>query len=277
MGREINSLVWATDIDVLGLDHTLARYNGYWVVQSPDNPTFWWGNFLLFDKPPGKGDGALWEALFEAENRHRPEVTHRAFAWDCTDGVIGDAEWELLTRGYELQRTAGLTSTPDRIHRHVRANRDIEVRPLDPRVGHDEGLWEGAMGIWREQPHPGETDEYRDTFLRRRQAGLREIFRQGQRGAWYVALLDGQVVGSLGIVVTAGRARFQTVDTLEAHRGKGIATRLVADAATDAAAAHKIESFVIAADPDYHAIRIYESVGFERTESVVGALRKPTA
>ena len=278
MARSINSLVWATDIDVLSLDHTLARHDGYWVVRSPGNPTFWWGNFLLFDAPPGKGDGELWEALFEAENRDQPEVTHRAFAWDRTDGAIGDAEWELRPRGYELERTAGLTATPDRIQRHARANRDVEVRALDPRIGHDEELWDGAMRVWREQQHhSGETDEYRDTFLRRRQAGLREIFRRGRRGAWYVALLDGQVVGSLGIVVTAGRARFQTVDTLEGHRGRGIATRLVTDSATHAASGHEIDHFVIAADPDYHAIGIYESVGFERAESVVGALRKPTA
>ncbi len=276
MVRPINSLVWATDIDVLGVDHTVARYNGYWVVQSPGNPTFWWGNFLLFDDPPAKGDGERWEALFEAEHRNRPEVTHRAFAWDRTDGAIGDAEWELLTRGYELERTAGLTATPARIGRHARANRDVEVRALDPAVGHDEDLWSAAMSVWLEQPHPGETDEYRRTFLRRRQAGLREIFRQGRRGAWYLALLDGQVVGSLGIVVTGGRARYQTVDTVEAYRGRGIATRLVADAASHAAAAHDIDHFVIAADPDYHAIGIYESVGFERAESVVGALRKPT-
>ena len=55
MARSINSLVWATDIDVLAPDHTLERRDGYWVVQSPSNPTFWWGNFLLFDDPPAAG------------------------------------------------------------------------------------------------------------------------------------------------------------------------------------------------------------------------------
>ncbi len=275
MAVAINSLVWATDIDVLSLDHTLARRDGYWVVQSPGNPTFWWGNFLLFDDPPGKGDGARWEALFEVENRGRSEVTHRSFAWDRTDGGIGEADWELLPRGYEIERTAGLVATPDQIRPHERANGAVEVRALDPRPGQDEGLWQAAMDVWLAQTPPQDRSDYRVSFLKKRQAGLRELFRDGDRGTWYLALLDGQAVGALGIVVTGGRARYQTVDTLEAHRGTGVATRLVADAAALAAATQEIDHFVMAADPDYHAIRIYESLGFERAELVVGALRKP--
>ncbi len=75
--------------------------------------------------------------------------------------------------------------------------------------------------------------------------------------------------------MTGARARYQDVHTSESHRGQGIATRLVADAAAHAASRHAIDHFVMAADPAYHAIGIYESVGFERKESVVGAMRKP--
>ena len=35
---------------------------------------------------------------------------------------------------------------------------------------------------------------------------------------------------------------------------------------------HAIDHFVIAADPDYHAIGIYEGLGFERVELIVGAM-----
>ena len=75
--------------------------------------------------------------------------------------------------------------------------------------------------------------------------------------------------------MTDSRARYQTVDTAAEHRRRGIATRLVVDAAAHAASHHAIDHFVIAADPDYHAIGIYESLGFERKELVVGAMRKP--
>jgi ribosomal protein S18 acetylase RimI-like enzyme len=115
--------------------------------------------------------------------------------------------------------------------------------------------------------------DYHLTFLRRRQQALRDLFNAG-RGSWYVALLDGRVAASLGVVVTDARARYQAVDTAAEFRRRGIATRLVADAAAHAASQHRIDHFVIAADPDYHAIGIYEGLGFERVELVVGAMRK---
>jgi ribosomal protein S18 acetylase RimI-like enzyme len=270
----IRSLVLATDVDVLEPDHLLERREGYWGVHSPSNPTFWWGNFLLFDEPPAAGDGDRWEALFDAEYAARPEVTHRSCAWDRVDGAAGAAEQELVARGYELEWTAGLLATPAQIAPHPRANAQVSVRALDPAEGADEDLWREVIGVQLAQAPPGLSESYHLTFLRRRQRTLRETFRAG-RGSWYVALHDGHVAGSLGVVVTGERARYQTVDTAEAYRRQGIATRLVVDAAHDTAANHRISHFVIATDPDYHAIGIYESVGFERRELVVGALLKP--
>ncbi len=273
MAESVRSLVWATDIDVLDRDHVVERGDGYWAVHSPANPTFWWGNFLLFDDPPAAGDGERWETLFRSEFAGQPDVTHRSLAWDRRDGDIGAAAAELVPRSYELEWTAGLIARPEQIVRHPRANPEVDVRALD--LDGDDRLWDAVIELQMAQaPDEFAHSDYHRTFLRRRQAGLRELFRAG-RGAWYVALLEGGPVASLGIVVTEARARFQSVDTVEAHRRSGIATRLVADAAAHAASHHAINHFVIAADPDYHAIGIYEGLGFERSELVVGALRKP--
>jgi ribosomal protein S18 acetylase RimI-like enzyme len=273
MARLINSLVWATDLDVLAPDHTVERRDGYWVAQSPSNPTFWWGNFLLFDDAPSIGDGERWEALFAQEFGHRPEVTHRTLAWDRVDGEQGAAEHELVARGYELEWTSGLIARPEQLIEHPGANREVVVRALDP--DGDAQLWEAAIDVQRAGSLDNEVDAgYHLTFLRRRQREHREIFRQGL-GSWYLALLDGAVVGSLGIVVTDKRARYQYVDTVAAFRRRGVARRLLVDAARHACSRHAIDHFVIAADPDYHAISIYEGLGFERVELVVGAVRKP--
>jgi ribosomal protein S18 acetylase RimI-like enzyme len=274
MTGSIKSLVWATDIDVLERGRVLERRDGYWAAHSPTNPTYWWGNFLLFDDAPGEGDGERWEALFAAEYAERSEVSHRTFAWDRTDGAAGAAERELVERGYELEWTTGLVAVPDAIRPHVRASSDVTVRVLDPGPGRDEELWDQVIAVQLAQAPPEQTDEYHLTFLRRRQRTLRQLFEAG-RGAWYVALLGEEVVGSLGIVVTDRRARYQAVDTAAEHRRRGIANRLIADAAAHTASHYAIDHFVIAADPDYHAIGIYESVGFERRELVVGALLKP--
>lgn len=275
MGPSIKSLVWATDIDVLAPDHTVARCDGYWAVHSPGNPTYWWGNFLLFDDAPGLGDGERWDALFAAEFQARPEVTHRTFAWDRVDGERGAAEHEFVGHGYELEWTSGLVVTPEKLVEHPHANSEVDVRALDP--DGDDQLWAEVLELQLASAREDlKGSDYHRTFLERRQRELREIFSQG-RGSWYVARLNGVVVGSLGIVVTEMRARYQAVDTAKEFRRRGIARRLVHDAARDACSRHEIDHFVIAADPDYHAIGIYEDLGFERVELVVGAMRKPPA
>lgn len=65
------------------------------------------------------------------------------------------------------------------------------------------------------------------------------------------------------------------MDTAEAHRGRGICSRLVVAAAHHAAQHYAAGRLVIAADPDYHALGLYESLGFTRTEEVAGVYRPP--
>ena len=270
------SLVWATSIDVLPPDRVVERRDGYLVVRSPANPAHYWGNLLLFDDAPAAGDGERWEGLFAAEFAGEPRVGHHTFAWDQTGDVRGAVETEFAARGYDLDLSVGMIASPDEIHPHRRANRDVEVRALDPGSrSADERWWDEVVEMqvaardadrFEEQPHR--------VFARARLAELRAMFRAGA-GAWYVAL-DGDVVaGSMGIVVIAGRGRYQAVDTAITHRRCGICSRLLVDAARHATATYGATRLVIAADPDYHAAAIYESVGFRPVERVCGVSRAP--
>ena len=101
------SLVLATDIDVLSIDHTVTRRDDYVVVHSPSNPTFWFGNFLIFDGPPRPGDAQRWERRFEREFADEPRVRHRTFRWDRTDGETGAVAQEFTVRGYDLESVIG--------------------------------------------------------------------------------------------------------------------------------------------------------------------------
>jgi hypothetical protein len=49
----------------------------------------------------------------------------------------------------------------------------------------------------------------------------------------------------------------------------------VVEAAHHAAEHYRADRLVIAADPDYHALGLYESLGFERRELVSGLCRRP--
>jgi ribosomal protein S18 acetylase RimI-like enzyme len=131
-----------------------------------------------------------------------------------------------------------------------------------------------ALQIASRDPAHGES-RYR-AFSRARQLELRELFQTG-RGTWYVALSPGtkEVVGSCGIVVTAGRGRYQAVETGRAHRRRGICSRLVVEASRHSTEAFGAERFVIVAEAGCHALGLYESLGFERREQVAGAWLVP--
>jgi ribosomal protein S18 acetylase RimI-like enzyme len=270
------SLVYATEIDVLPANRIVARRDGYLVVRSPSNPAHYWGNLLIFDAPPEQGDAERWEKLFAHEFGDEPGVRHTTLAWDRTDGSVGNAREEFVPRGYDLSETVGLVAEPDRLHDHPRANRDVTVRALDPAPGADADLWAAVIELQVEGREEGHTEESYRVFTNARLADRRAHFQEG-RGAWYVALdpATGAVAASCGIVVTDGRARFQVVDTAAAYRRRGIASRLLIDAARHSAREHGAERFVIAADANYHAAGLYESLGFTPQERVFGVCRWP--
>jgi hypothetical protein len=269
------SLALATDLDVLALDRVIERRDGFLLVRSPSNPTFYWGNFLLFDREPGPGDGAVWEALFDEAFGDDPRVKHRTFGWDRTDGERGAAREEFGARGYEVVETVGLVA--DHLEPHPRENREVVVRALDPAVGADEDLWSAVVEVQVAGREPGHAEETHRVFSRARLEDRRRLFRLGRRGAWYVALDPGSgaVAGSCGVVVTGGRGRFQVVDTAVDYRRRGVCSRLVVEAARRAGEDHGAERFVIVADAGYHALGLYESLGFERREHLFGVCLWP--
>jgi ribosomal protein S18 acetylase RimI-like enzyme len=269
------SLVLATDLDVLPPGRIVERRDGYAVVRSPQNPEFYWGNLLVFGDPPATGDGARWEALFRREFAAEERVRHRTFAWDRSDGALGQAAEEFVARGYDLEQSVGLVATAASIRPHARENTEVTVHTLDPAVGADEQLWHDVVELQVASRDGRSSEQEARAFSRRRLADRRALFRTG-RGAWYAARLDGQVVGSCGVVVTAGRGRFQVVDTAEQYRRRGICSRLVVEAARRSTAGYGAERFVIVADAGYHALGLYESLGFEPAERVAGVCRWPT-
>jgi ribosomal protein S18 acetylase RimI-like enzyme len=273
------SLVWATDIDVLPADRVVERRDppdgpGHLVVRSPSNPGHYWGNFLVFDEPPQAGGGARFEAAFAAAF---PQASHRTLCWDVSEGEEGASRAEFLERGYRMMMNGGLIAHPEELVRHPRANREVEIRRLDPAADADTLLWEGslALDIVINNNDPDPIDDY-EPFARRRRQDLRELFSAGH-GGWYVALdpESGSVVGACGVVATGPRGRFQSVATHPEHERRGICRRLVAQAGSDAAARHGLRDLVIVADTDGPAFGIYESLGFQARERAVGVWRRP--
>lgn len=230
------------------------------VVRTPSNPTYWWGNFVLFADPvqPGDVQGrlALWADAF-------PEARHLTWGIDSVDGTIG-AEDDLTSAGFELSRDTVLTATE---LRPPSRDVDAELRPL---AGDED--WRQALEL-RVACAPEDGHET-EAFVRAHVADSRALCDRGP-ATWFGAFERGMLRAALGIVSDGcGLARFQTVETHPDARRRGLASALLHHAGS-AAFEEGAETLVIVAEPDYHAIDLYRAVGFVDRETTVELTRRP--
>jgi GNAT superfamily N-acetyltransferase len=259
---EVTSLGFRTDLTVLGLGgSTIERDERHVVVRTPGNPTYWWGNFVLFADPVGRGEVAERLALFA---RAFPGAAHVAWGVDSTDGTAGDEE-TLAAAGFAVSRDAVLTAA--RLTSPERAV-DAELRPLrgDPD-------WRQSLELHVACSDPDD-DAVTEEFLGRQVAAARALAERGH-ASWFGAFDGGRLLSSLGIVPDGrGLARFQSVETRPDARRRGLASALVHHAG-QLALRSGARQLVIVADPGYHAIGIYRSLGFGESETQVRLTRRP--
>jgi ribosomal protein S18 acetylase RimI-like enzyme len=257
----VRSLGYRTDLIFPTFEGEIIDRGDYLVIRSPANPTFYWGNFLLFSRPPQEGDYEKWRDLFSREIGAPPETEHQTFGWDSPEGdegVIGP----FLQVGFRLNRYIVMTSTE--LQAPARPSDLISVRAL--KSGSD---WEQAVDnqVVCREPEFGES-EYR-TFQSRQMDRYQKMAESG-RGDWFGAFVGEQLVADLGIFHQDGLGRFQTVETHPDFRRQGIAGTLIFEAGRQAMAEYDLHSLVIVAEPDSGAARLYGSLGFQLVEKQIG-------
>lgn len=262
---DVRSLGWRTDLVFPRFEGAVEDRGGCLVVRTPDNPGFYWGNFLLFAHPPGPDSLPEWTRRFREEF---PDARHVAFGWDSPAGEPGAVE-PFLAEGYIFSENAVLTA--DAVLPPPHPNRDVEIRPLATDAEWAQALENQAGRRADEFPSP----QYAE-FKARQMERYRRMADAG-RGAWFGAFADGRMVADLGVFTDGPVARFQMVETHPDFRNRGICGTLVHESARYALAHLGVGTLVITADEHYHAGRIYESVGFRRTERQVGLELRPPA
>ena len=260
---DVVSLAFRTDLALLRLGGTEVVDRGdHLVVRSPHNPTFWWGNFLLLAAPPPPGEAERWLDLFASTF---PEAEHLAFGVDGTDGSRADLAG-FAEHGLRTDAASVMTATS--VHLPPRPNGEADYRRLTT-----DDDWAQSVALRLACNEQGHEPEGYEVFVRRSSETNRALVAAGH-GAWFGAFLDGRLVSQMGLLAAGGGlARFQSVETHPAVRGRGLAGTLVHHASrfgfTDLAA----RTLVMVADPDYLAIRVYRSVGFAQTEAQLQAER----
>jgi len=233
----------------------------YLAIRSPQNPTFWWGNFLLLSAPPARGETRKWLDLFSAEF---PTAEHVALGIDVTEaGAVKPAE--LVAAGLRIERSTVMVA-PD-VHQPPNPNLAASYRVL---AGDDDWRQAAELRAMISTGEPGSEP----AFLQARIDSERAMTEAGN-GAWFGAFIDGRLLAQLGLITDGdGIARYQNVETHPAARSQGLAGTLVWRAGQHGLG-DGASTLVMVADPHDVAIRVYRSVGFADAESQIGFERRP--
>jgi GNAT superfamily N-acetyltransferase len=260
----VTSLGYLTDVALRVLEGAEVTDRGdYLVVRSPDNPDFWWGNFLLLAAWPEPGSGDSWLARFGAE---LPLARHLALGVDSAgensagENSAGEAGGtvpaEFLAAGLEPRRDTVLTCAT--VQPPPRPNAEAEIRRLV-----SDADWRQSADLGIRCFGDDGSQEYQD----RRSATRRRLTREG-RAAWFGAFLGGRLLAQLGLVdAGGGYARYQHVETDPAARRQGLAGTLVWHAGRYGREVLGTGTLVIVADPADVAIRVYRACGFADRQS----------
>ncbi len=260
-----------TDIGVLYDDARCAVCDGFVAVENLNNPLHFGGNMLVFPGPPRHGDLELWLALWDETFGDR--FDHRTFEWDTADGQEG-ASAEFVEAGFELHRTSILAASPRNIRLRDKDISHVEVVEVDLAAAGDEVV---ALGLASDPKMAAKEGVERHRQYQRKQVARRQRAIEAGKGFWLGARArDGTLTGALGLFdVGGGIARYQHVDTHPGWRRQRICSRLLYEAAQLGAERFKVDTLVIAADREYHALDLYRRVGFVERELSAGLCRVP--
>ena len=255
---KIQSLGYRTDLFLRGFEGEILERQAYTVVRTPNNPTFRWGNFLLFNTAPTRADLGPWLAAFALEY---PNSRHVAIGWDDPQNA-GDSS-AFLEAGFRLDVSVVMLAKA--VHAPPKINTACQIRVfeatdwqawIDLECAADAALPEAER----------EGAGYRE-FITCKSAEYEQMGAAGH-GDFWGAFLDGQLVASLGLYFWQGVGRFQRVSTHPDFRRRGLCSTLVHHVAK--LGLERVETVVMVADPEYVAAGIYESVGFEPSEKQFG-------
>jgi len=143
-----------------------------------------------------------------------------------------------------------------------KVNDKILVRELDL-----ETEWKSYIDIhftpnWGYGP-----DQEQKDFLKESIDEFRKFSKNGN-ALRFGAFLNDEIIAELGIYWDQGVLRFNNVGTHMNYRRLGACSTLVYEVSKSMLEKRDIKTLVMEADEDYHAAKIYESVGFSLKEKL---------
>lgn len=253
---KLRSLGYKSDLIFTDFDGKVEDRGHYLVVRTLSNPNFFWGNLLIFDRPPRESDYEEWTALFKQEFND-PRIYHVTLAWDSPAGEVGDVS-RFVANGFELEKKSVLAAS--RVVKPPKFVEGLEIRPLE---GNQD--WEAMIAVQVAAAHDNLPKHEWEKFYRSQSQRYQALSRAGW-GHWFGGFLDGRLVTGLGVFGRGELGRYQIVCTHPDFARQGLAGTLVYKSAVFAFQQMGLRKLVMCADPDYHAAKIYQSVGFQEVQ-----------
>ncbi len=263
------SLSIRTDLIFWRHDGRVSDRGEYLVVETPSNPGYYWGNLLIFDRPPEHEDLRRWPEIFAREFAHEPGVRHMTFQWDTVTGELGAAV-QFAELGFRRSFCHVLQIAADQLAEPPHFDAGLRIAPVT-RDAEWEAIFEIKLAIARVEH---EERAYRE-FLTRRLRDFRTMIAEGL-GVWFGAFSGDRLVGDAGLFFDGSLGRFQEVETHPAFRRRGVCGTLVHEMARYAFAERGADILVIVADDDeFQSASVYRTVGFQHREQIPGLCRYP--
>lgn len=256
---ELKSLGLTTELIFMDKECSVTDKGHYTVIKTPSNPSYFWGNYIVFNSAPKAGDFNKWHNIFDEEFKDYPEkLKHYLFAWENEDPKQDLSAFK--NAYYKYEKGVALSTT--KINPPPKVNKDIEIRKI---ITNKE--WQEIIDLQVLCADPiYNTANY--TEFKEKQFKNYKRLVQEKRGDWFGAFLNGKLVADLGVFHKDGIARYQMVGTHPDYRRQGICGTLVYEAGLVALNEYKAKTLVMVADDDYHAASIYESVGFKPNDYI---------
>lgn len=259
---DVASLVLRTDLAVAALDGAVVAHPDHVAVAMPDQPDFYWGNFLVIAPPRTAAEATAW--LARAAAARCAGAAHVAIAIDAVAGALApEVAAAFAAAGATIEEMiAMVTDRP----LAAAAPPGVALRPFD-RASDWDALCALSLTIDPDTPALRR-------FLERRVAARA---RAAATGAvrWWGAFADDALVASAGVVPLPGYARYQDVQTHAAWRRRGVASAVLAAIAAEARAGGRARLVLVVGADNAPARAAYRRLGFVESDRAVTVLVAP--
>jgi GNAT superfamily N-acetyltransferase len=251
---------WKTDLAILALGGSeIETFDDHLVVRTPTNPEYHWGNCLLVLDPASVDKNEKW---VERLRSVFPNNDWIAIGLPLMPSNV--AAWEkqgITLEQLDVLSTSSLPTSQPLPYGYT--SRHFDERDWETLTRREISYLLAEGGY-----EPAATE----AFAIESNASRRRLCAAGD-AAWFGAYREDELVASLGIVTCGTTARYQSVETNEAHRGKGLASHLLGLAASWSQK-QGFSSWVIVTEEANAAGRVYRRAGFAPDISEVNAYKK---